>query len=89
MLAIPFSDWTTSGTDPWGTFRSELRVFDIDTTTGFKLRGSVSMKDVYMLSLIHISGRKRAVCGSPLLRICGGGATRRVASEEMCIRDRF
>ena len=48
MLAIPFSDWTSSGTDPWGTFRSELRVFDIDTATGFKLRGSVSMKDVYM-----------------------------------------
>ncbi|MFO0653876.1 MAG: beta-propeller domain-containing protein [Polyangia bacterium] len=47
MLAIPFSDWSYSGTDPWGSFRSELKVFDIDVATGFKLRGSVSMKDVY------------------------------------------
>lgn len=48
LLAIPFSDWSHSGTDPWGSFRSELRVFDIDPATGFKLRGAVSMKDVYM-----------------------------------------
>jgi hypothetical protein len=48
MLAIPFSDYVSSGTDPWGTFRSELKVFDVDAATGFKLRGSVSMKDVYV-----------------------------------------
>lgn len=48
MLAIPFSDYVSSGTDPWGTFRSELKVFDVDAAKGFSLRGSVSMKDVYV-----------------------------------------
>jgi len=47
MLAIPFSDYGYSGTDPWGSFRSELRVFDVDAAKGFTLRGAVSMNDVY------------------------------------------
>lgn len=49
MLAIPFSDYTGArGGDPWGTFVSDLRVFDIDVNTGIKARGGVSLKDVYI-----------------------------------------
>ena len=48
LLAIPFSDYVYSATNPWGSFVSEIRVFGIDATTGFSSRGAVSMKDVYM-----------------------------------------
>lgn len=49
LLAIPFSDYTVSTTgDPWGSFSSELRVYNVDATAGFSLRGTVSMKDVYV-----------------------------------------
>jgi hypothetical protein len=49
LLAIPFSDYTvsTSG-DPWGSFTSELRVYNVDAATGFSLKGTVGMKDVYI-----------------------------------------
>lgn len=49
LLAIPFSDYTVSTTgDPWGSFTSELRVYNVDPATCFSLRGTVSMKDVYI-----------------------------------------
>ncbi|HNN92999.1 MAG TPA: beta-propeller domain-containing protein, partial [Pseudomonadota bacterium] len=48
LLAIPFSDYVYSATNPWGSFVSEIRVFGVDATTGFSSRGAVSMKDVYM-----------------------------------------
>ncbi len=48
LLAIPFSDYEASSSDPWGRFTSEVRVFGVDTATGFTQRGAVSMKDVYV-----------------------------------------
>ncbi len=48
LLAIPFSDYVYSPSNPWGSFVSEIRVFGVDATTGFSSRGAVSMKDVYM-----------------------------------------
>lgn len=47
LLAIPFTDWSYSGTDYWSSFRSELRVFHVDTATGFTPVGAMSMKDIY------------------------------------------
>ncbi len=48
LLAIPFSDWTPAPNgDYWTGFTSELRVFRVDTTTGFAPVGAVSMRDVY------------------------------------------
>ena len=51
LLAIPFSDWSSgsSGDSYWSTFRSELRVFSVDATTGFAARGAVSMSDMYQV----------------------------------------
>ena len=49
LLAIPFSDYTvTTSGDPWGSFTSELRVYNVDATTGFSLKGTVGLKDVYV-----------------------------------------
>ena len=48
LLAIPFSDYVYSATDPWGSFVSDIRVFGVDANTGFTARGSVSMKDVFV-----------------------------------------
>ena len=48
LLAIPFSDYEASSSDPWGRFTSEVRIFGVDTATGFTQRGAVSMKDVYI-----------------------------------------
>ncbi len=49
LLAFPFSDWNWGGSsgDYWSTFISDLRVFEVDPTTGFKLKGAVSMSDLY------------------------------------------
>jgi uncharacterized secreted protein with C-terminal beta-propeller domain len=47
LLAIPFTDWSYDGNDYWSSFRSELRVFRVDTATGFTPVGALSMKDVY------------------------------------------
>lgn len=51
LLAIPFSDYSfnNNGGDYWSTFTSDLRVFSIDAQTGFSLKGSVSMKDMYQV----------------------------------------
>jgi hypothetical protein len=48
LLAIPFSDYQSSLTDPWGQFTSDIRVFGIDTATGITPRGSLTMKDTYV-----------------------------------------
>lgn len=50
LLAIPFSDYQYSSTDPWGLFTSEVRVFGIDAVSGISRRGALSMKDVYVTS---------------------------------------
>lgn len=49
LLAVPFSDWNWGGGngDYWSTFISDLRVFSVDTQTGFQLKGAVSMSDLY------------------------------------------
>jgi len=47
LLAIPFTDWDYSARDYWSGFRSELRVYRVDTATGFSPVGAMSMKDVY------------------------------------------
>lgn len=47
LLAIPFADWRSDSFDPWYGFVSELRVFRVDTSTGFTPVGAVSMRDVY------------------------------------------
>ncbi|WP_309894481.1 beta-propeller domain-containing protein [Archangium sp.] len=48
LLAIPFTDWTSSYSgDYWSNFVSELRVFRVDPATGFSPVGGLSMKDVY------------------------------------------
>ncbi|MDY7230045.1 beta-propeller domain-containing protein [Hyalangium rubrum] len=48
LLAIPFSDYTPSP-DYWSGFRSELKVFRVDTTTGFTPLGSISVADQYQV----------------------------------------
>ena len=47
LLAIPFTDWDPSGTDYWNNFKSELRVFTVDTAAGFTSNGALSMSDLY------------------------------------------
>lgn len=47
LLAVPFTDWDSRATDYWSAFRSELRVFRVDTATGFTPVGAMSMRDVY------------------------------------------
>ncbi|NMO21944.1 hypothetical protein HPC49_52570 [Pyxidicoccus fallax] len=48
LLAVPFYDWEpSSGHDYWYGFRSELRLFRVDTTTGITPLGAMSMKDAY------------------------------------------
>ncbi|MBL9037136.1 MAG: beta-propeller domain-containing protein, partial [Archangium sp.] len=54
LLAIPFasweSSWDTGNTGGyWSSFTSDLRVFDVDVTTGFTPRGAVSMRDLYQV----------------------------------------
>jgi len=47
LLAIPFADYNPAASDYWNSFRSDLRVFKVDTTTGFTPVGAVSMSDMY------------------------------------------
>ncbi|CAM4385644.1 beta-propeller domain-containing protein [Myxococcus xanthus] len=47
LLALPFTDWDYNAYDYWSGFRSELRVFRVDTATGFSPVGTVSMRDMY------------------------------------------
>ncbi|MCP3139996.1 beta-propeller domain-containing protein [Pyxidicoccus xibeiensis] len=53
LLAVPFTDWNYNATDYWSGFRSELRVFRVDTATGFTPVGAVSMRDVYQTFNYH------------------------------------
>jgi uncharacterized secreted protein with C-terminal beta-propeller domain len=49
LLAIPFSDWNSTvncGTY-WCAFASDLRVFQIDPTSGIQFKGAVEMRDLY------------------------------------------
>ncbi|MEE2901724.1 MAG: beta-propeller domain-containing protein [Myxococcota bacterium] len=49
LLAIPFADYyyDWSNNDYWTSFRSEVRVFSVDTDSGFTPLGAVSMSDIY------------------------------------------
>jgi hypothetical protein len=47
LLAIPFADYNPSAPNYWDTFRSDLKVFKVDTATGFTPVGSVSVADMY------------------------------------------
>jgi hypothetical protein len=49
LLAVPFTDWRYDAADYWSAFRSELRVFRVDTATGFTPVGAMSMKDAYQV----------------------------------------
>jgi uncharacterized secreted protein with C-terminal beta-propeller domain len=49
LLAIPFADYNPTATDYWSGFRSELKVFKVDTTTGFTPVGAVSMSDMFQV----------------------------------------
>lgn len=46
LLAIPVSDWNSSGS--WSGFRSELLVFGVSTSTGFTTKGSLGVTDLYV-----------------------------------------
>lgn len=49
LLAIPLMDWDSGCTSDvvcWSTFTSELRVFSLDTATGFTERGAISIADM-------------------------------------------
>jgi len=65
LLAIPFSDYSpySTGTDFWGGFVSELRVFGVDVNTGFTPKGAISLADVYQggpTNLVSVSGSRRS-----------------------------
>jgi uncharacterized secreted protein with C-terminal beta-propeller domain len=50
-LAIPFWDYSGgSSGNYWDYFTSDLRVFGVDPASGFSAKGSLNMKDVYMVS---------------------------------------
>jgi hypothetical protein len=49
LLAIPFADYNPNTMDYWSGFRSELKVFKVDTTTGFTPVGAVSMTDMFRI----------------------------------------
>ncbi|HEX8701762.1 MAG TPA: beta-propeller domain-containing protein [Myxococcaceae bacterium] len=49
LLAIPFSDYNPASSDYWTGFRSELKVFRVDTATGFTPVGAVSVADMYRI----------------------------------------
>jgi len=51
LLAIPFYDWNTAYAGPyyWDYFTSDLRVYGVDTATGFTPKGAVSMRDLYQV----------------------------------------
>jgi uncharacterized secreted protein with C-terminal beta-propeller domain len=47
LLAIPFADYNPGAVDYWNSFRSDLKVFRVDTATGFTPVGDISMSDMY------------------------------------------
>ncbi|GEN10737.1 Beta propeller domain-containing protein [Myxococcus fulvus] len=47
LVAVPFVDWDYSRADYWSGFTSELRVFRVDTATGFTPVGAVSARDMF------------------------------------------
>jgi len=48
LLAIPFTDYASPGAyDPWGSFRSQLRVFRVTAAFGIEPLGSVDHRDLY------------------------------------------
>ena len=50
LLAIPFASWkagTTSGDAFWSGFTSDLRVYSVETGTGFTARGALTVSDLY------------------------------------------
>ncbi|MBZ4420447.1 beta-propeller domain-containing protein [Myxococcus sp. RHSTA-1-4] len=49
LLAVPFTDWDSNAYDYWSGFRSELRVFRVDTAAGITPVGAMSMKDAYQV----------------------------------------
>ena len=49
MLAIPFSDYRPSAQDYWGSFVSDLRLFEVDLAVGITPRGRVSMRDLFVV----------------------------------------
>jgi beta propeller domain-containing protein len=51
LLAVPFFDWTpgTSGNAYWGSFVSDLRVFEVQAAA-ISPRGALSMQDLYVTS---------------------------------------
>ena len=49
LLAVPFTDWQPNASDYWTGFRSELRVFRVDTAAGFTPVGAMSMRDAYQV----------------------------------------
>jgi len=48
-LAIPFSDysWGQTGAEYWSRFTSNLKVLEVDASTGFTLKGSLALDDMY------------------------------------------
>jgi uncharacterized secreted protein with C-terminal beta-propeller domain len=49
LLAVPYMDWDYNATDYWSGFRSELRVFRVNTATGFTPVGAISIKDTFQV----------------------------------------
>lgn len=48
LLAIPYTDWLPNASGSyWNHFVSDLRVFRVDTASGFTPLGALSMSDVY------------------------------------------
>ncbi len=52
LLAIPFMDYVPdqTGADYWDGFTTDLRIFHVDSASGFDDRGRVSMGDLYITS---------------------------------------
>ncbi|MCA2979812.1 MAG: beta-propeller domain-containing protein, partial [Myxococcaceae bacterium] len=42
-------NWGAAGDAYWSSFTSDLRVFSVDTLTGFTPRGAISMRDLYQV----------------------------------------
>lgn len=48
LLAIPYTDYDPYQYDYWRGFRTEVRVFRVDTAAGFSDVGALSMTDMYV-----------------------------------------
>jgi hypothetical protein len=47
LLAVPYTEWNYYASDYWSSFRTELRVFRLNTATGFTPVGAISMNDTF------------------------------------------